>query len=68
MKTIPWLVLLLGFSSLVIVSTLDFEDEKLEQKHYCKMVDLFKSSDGEQGWPDYKSVYGEQCVKDKKRS
>lgn len=37
-----------------IVSNMDYEDELLEQQHYCDMV--------EQGhWPDYEEKYDEVC-------
>lgn len=44
-----------------VSSTFDKEDEKLELRNYCEMVDLFKSSDGENGWPDYKQIYDTEC-------
>ena len=32
-----------------------------EQSTYCDMVELHKSSGGENGWPDYKNNYAESC-------
>jgi len=32
-----------------------------EQSTYCDMVELHKSSGGENGWPDYKNTYTESC-------
>ena len=28
---------------------------------YCQMVDIFKASKGENGWPDYKQIYSTVC-------
>lgn len=32
-----------------------------EQALYCEMVETFKTTGGEYGWPDYKGVYQEAC-------
>lgn len=41
----------------LVVSTMDYQDEVMEQKHYCEMV--------EQGhWPDYEEKYDEVCNTD----
>lgn len=32
------------------------------REHYCEMVDLFISSGGENGWPDYKRSYAKECA------
>lgn len=29
------------------------DDQDLELKHYCEMVQIYRESDGEFGWPDY---------------
>jgi len=34
----------------------DMEDAIAEQAHYCDMVQLYKASNGENGWPNYKGV------------
>lgn len=39
------------------------DEEQLQQTHYCEMVELFKSSNGENGWPDYKGTYEKECKK-----
>lgn len=46
---------------MVIVSTIDYQDEVKQQSHYCEMVELYKSSNGENGWPDYKDIYQTGC-------
>lgn len=33
-----------------------------ERAHYCEMVDIHTSSLGENGWPDYKGTYAEDCA------
>lgn len=37
------------------------DEVELEQRQYCEMVELFISSNGENGWPDYKNTYAESC-------
>lgn len=44
------ILLLLG-----LVGQMDYEDAKLHQDHYCKMV-------AEGAWPDYDEVYTTECV------
>lgn len=36
------------------VGTLTEEDIQAEQRMYCDMVQLFESSKGQYGWPDYR--------------
>lgn len=45
----------------------DFEGNRNED--YCRMVHLFKQTDGKEGWPDYRNIYYTDCVgtKTKKR-
>ena len=31
------------------------------QANYCEMVELYYSSSGENGWPDYKGTFDTQC-------
>ena len=45
-------VLLLAMVS--IVNTLDKNSEAIERDLYCEMVEEFKASNGERGWPAYK--------------
>lgn len=35
----------------------------VEVTQYCEMVDLYKQSGGESGWPDYQQTYRSECVK-----
>ena len=46
-------VLLIGLG---IAGRGDMEDAISEQAHYCDMVQLYKASNGENGWPNYKGV------------
>lgn len=32
----------------------DFEEEQRQVQEYCSMVELFKQTNGEAGWPAYK--------------
>lgn len=43
---------LLAASILAITAPLA-DDQDLELKHYCEMVQIYRESDGEYGWPDY---------------
>jgi len=38
-------------------------DFEAELAYYCDMVDTFKDSKGEYGWPDYKGTYERDCKK-----
>lgn len=51
-------VIMIGYT---LVSTADVEDAKVAQNHYCHMVTIYKSSKGEQGWPDYKRIFDKVC-------
>ena len=39
------------------------QPDDLEQQRalYCEMVETFKNTGGEYGWPDYKGSYGRDC-------
>ena len=53
----------LSFTLMVLafIGTFDRQDFELEVKIYCEMVDLYRQTDGEQGWPDYSKNYDEVC-------
>lgn len=41
---------------------IDQPDElEQEQALYCEMVETFKTTGGEYGWPDYRGVYERAC-------
>ena len=44
-------------------NVIDGQPEDLEQQRalYCEMVETFKNTGGEYGWPDYKGAYGRDC-------
>ena len=49
-------VILLAIFVLVlmgIVGQSDFEEEQQQVKQYCEMVNLWKQTNGEAGWPAY---------------
>ena len=52
--------LILLFSAIFMPNNSHDQLEK-ERENYCEMVEIYKSSDGEHGWPDYKKVYDKQC-------
>lgn len=37
------------------------DDLAMQQAEYCEMVELFKQTNGDAGWPDYRNIYSEQC-------
>lgn len=41
-------------SCFLIVGTMDYQDARVEQAHYCQMVE-------EGVWPDYRETYEESC-------
>ena len=44
-------------------NVIDGQPDDLEQQRalYCEMVETFKNTGGEYGWPDYKGAYGRDC-------
>lgn len=36
-------------------------DEQMAWIEYCEMVAIYKSTGGENGWPDYRDIYEEEC-------
>lgn len=52
-----WLAL--GFVAIVALMGLaggdDYQEALDEHAHYCKMINLFKISNGKSGWPDYEN-------------
>ena len=37
------------------------EEPRIEANQYCEMVELYQTSGGDYGWPDYKKDYEERC-------
>jgi hypothetical protein len=48
------LLIFVGLSSMLLPS--EIEDMEREEEFYCEMVQLFKDSKGENGWPNYKNA------------
>ena len=44
-------------------NVIDGQPDDLEQQRalYCEMVETFKNTGGEYGWPDYKGAYRRDC-------
>lgn len=44
-------------------NVIDGQPDDLEQQRalYCEMVETFKNTGGECGWPDYKDTYQRDC-------
>lgn len=39
----------------------DIREAEVQSREYCEMVELYISSEGENGWPDYKNSHEEGC-------
>lgn len=64
-KQVSLIYVLLTIVALAMVSQLKPE-VKVEEKlviDYCEMVDIYKATNGEFGWPDFKQAYSEHCGK-----
>ena len=46
----------LAFLVFAWVSNASYQDEILEENHYCEMVLIYESSGGENGWPNFKKL------------
>lgn len=42
--------------------SMDYQDEILEERAYCRNVTLYHATAGEQGWPDYEGYYSTVCA------
>lgn len=40
---------------IVVISSMTDEDLQRDRDLYCEMVQLYDSTDGEYGWPDYRN-------------
>ncbi len=62
----------LGFVTFIVLAGLagqtDYEDAVREEQLYCNNVALYKQTQGEQGWPDYREVYNTMCVKNSEKN
>ena len=56
---------LLALLTSAVLASLILEDQPdelvQEQALYCEMVETFKTTGGEYGWPDYRGVYERAC-------
>jgi len=42
-------------------------EAQAEIDRYCEMIEAWKTSDGEHGWPDYNGNFDEVCTEDQRR-
>ena len=55
-------VIVLGLAVALGGVAVDQSDDLEQQRAlYCEMVETFKNTGGEYGWPDYKGSYGRDC-------
>jgi len=45
----------LAFLAFVWISNSSYEDAVQAENQYCEMVAIYESSDGQHGWPPYRS-------------
>jgi hypothetical protein len=50
-----------GLLVLALAGSIDYDEELARDEHYCFMVEMFKQSNGESGWPDFNGNYDEVC-------
>jgi len=55
-NTLALAAILLVFTVLLIVGATDADEASMEETQYCEMTALFAQTDGEFGWPQYKSI------------
>tara|TARA_R110000824_G_C14940524_1_gene649743 strand:- start:35 stop:226 length:192 start_codon:yes stop_codon:yes gene_type:complete len=60
--TLPNKILIgtLAFMAFAWVSNASYQDELAEQQHYCEMVSIYESSEGQHGWPNFKNINCEE--------
>lgn len=51
---IAYLIAIMLLSAVLVVNTLDKRSEANERDLYCDMVQQFKDTNGQYGWPAYK--------------
>jgi len=58
-----WAFLVVAFLILVfgLVGEADYQDALDEEALYCQQTLLFKRTNGQSGWPDYKKIREEVC-------
>ena len=62
-ETCVVLTTLVVLGLIALGNVIDGQPDDLEQQRalYCEMVETFKNTGGEYGWPDYKGAYGRDC-------
>ena len=58
---VVWVLFVLGLLSMVGMFTGKPDDLEQQRALYCEMVETFKATGDEYGWPDYKGSYGRDC-------
>ena len=63
MSEITFSILCLGLLMIImgLIGSEDVKGQQNLQTEYCYMVDLYKQSSGENGWPDYRGSNSEVC-------
>jgi hypothetical protein len=54
---IMWLIFgLVSIVGVLLIMETDYNDSKTGERYYCEMVEIYKSSDGKYGWPNYRKL------------
>lgn len=61
LKTIAMALFALGVVMVLADDNTVEKQARVDANYYCEMVYLFITSNGENGFPDYKSQYGKNC-------
>ena len=51
---IVWLLIVAVAAGYLYVGKADFEEVVAADENYCHMVEVYKQTDGENGWPAYR--------------
>lgn len=51
-----------GLAAALFVGWMDKKDQETQEDYYCQMVALHKQ-DPSRGWPDYRKIYTQTCLK-----
>lgn len=60
---VVWVLAACLAAALLAGAWADGQPDDLDQQRalYCEMVETFKNTGGEYGWPDYKGTYRSDC-------
>ena len=51
--------------ALCTIGHLNAQSQDADDQRYCEMVKIYKQTNGENGWPDFRETYKHQCAGNK---